>query len=172
VHAVAAGSSQVLVGTNAGSEQDVVSIDSAGNEILAGSLTQSGQPEIRTRTVEGKTLMSYGERSGAPVLEDFGTGMILSGRGYVRIDHAFATAMDSHVPYMVFLSPEGDNRGLYVTGLTNQGFSVRESNGGRSNLTFCYRLVAKPYDTDTPRFSMTSRYSGLHRSRTVKHLAL
>ena len=49
--------------------------------------------------------------------------------------------------YHVFLTAEGDNRGLYVASKTSAGFSIRESNGGHSTLAVEYRIVGYPYDS-------------------------
>jgi len=46
--------------------------------------------------------------------------------------------------YRVFLTPNGDTCGLFVQKKTLQGFIVPESQGGRSTVTFDYRIVATP----------------------------
>jgi hypothetical protein len=53
-------------------------------------------------------------------------------------------AADQSVSYMVFITPEGDNRGLYVTQKSGSGFEVRESQGGHSTLPFNYRTSQSP----------------------------
>jgi hypothetical protein len=92
----------------------------------------------------------------APV-EDFGEGQLVSGRAYVRLDPTFARTISTSSPYLTFITPVGDSRGLYVTDRTPQGFEVHENGGGRSSLAFDYRIVAKPYgDTTTERFAAVS----------------
>lgn len=44
----------------------------------------------------------------------------------------------------MFVTPEGPNAGLYVTGKTAAGFTVRENPGGHSSIGFAYRIVATP----------------------------
>jgi hypothetical protein len=44
------------------------------------------------------------------------------------------------------LTPEGDSRGLYIRKRSASGFEVREQQGGRSSLTFSYRVVARRFD--------------------------
>jgi hypothetical protein len=56
--------------------------------------------------------------------------------------------------YHVFVTPEGDCKGLYVTQKSPAGFVVRELQGGRSTLTFDYRIVAKPLDDDGRRLAL------------------
>ena len=48
--------------------------------------------------------------------------------------------------YRVFLTPEGDCNGLYVSSKSPTGFEVRELKGGTSSLGFSYRVVAKRKD--------------------------
>jgi hypothetical protein len=52
--------------------------------------------------------------------------------------------------YRVFLTPEGDCRGLYVRRKANS-FEVRELMGGTSSITFSYRIVGRRKDIKTPR---------------------
>jgi hypothetical protein len=56
----------------------------------------------------------------------------------------------------VFLTPEGDCRGLYVSDKRPHQFEVRELQGGTSSLTFSYRVVAKRRDIEGPRLERVS----------------
>jgi hypothetical protein len=47
---------------------------------------------------------------------------------------------------MVFLTPEGDCRGLYVRRKSATSFQVREHMGGTSNIAFSYRIVGRRKD--------------------------
>ena len=165
--AVATSPAYLLTGTNSVTDQDEVSIDSNGNEILAGTLTQSGQPLVRTTTSTGNTVAAYSPRTSSPTLEDFGEAELVNGQASVALDPTFATAIDQRGKYMVFLSPQGDNAGLYVTLISSRGFAVRESRAGHSTLTFDYRIVAKPYDTNAARLVAMGRSSGLRRGRAL-----
>ncbi len=165
--AVANSSTAILRGSNSSLDQDVVSIDNMGNEILAGTLTQSGQPLIRTATSGGKTVAAYTARTSTPTLEDFAETRLVNGAADVVLDPSFAATIDTRAKYMVFLSPQGDNRGLYVTGISSHGFSIRESNGGHSTLTIDYRIVAKPFDTNAARLAPTTAFSGLAHGRAL-----
>ena len=44
--------------------------------------------------------------------------------------------------YHVFLTPNGDCKGLYVIQKTASSFEVHELGGGSSNVSFDYRIVA------------------------------
>ncbi len=90
-------------------------------------------------------------------MEDTGTARLLNGEGAVRFDPAFASTIDASRGYQVFLTPNGDTRGLYVSAKYEGGFIVRENEHGRSSVHFDYRVVAHPYgasDVRLPRLSI------------------
>jgi hypothetical protein len=87
-------------------------------------------------------------------MEDTGEARLVDGRAYVRIDAALANVIDSGAEFSVFITPEGDSRGLYVTQKSPSGFAVRENQFGRSTLAFAYRIVAKPYADESSRLPM------------------
>ncbi|MBD5656507.1 MAG: hypothetical protein IAI50_15195, partial [Candidatus Eremiobacteraeota bacterium] len=64
-----------------------------------------------------------------------------------------ADTIDRRIAYHVFVTPEGDCNGLYVTQKTPNGFAVRELRGGHSSLSFEYRIVAKPLGEDGVRLA-------------------
>jgi hypothetical protein len=107
---------------------DVMSLDNGGNLTISGTLMQNGTPLISTP-------------GGAAQIESVGDGQLSAGSAYVTIDPAFAKHLDPSRAYHVFLTPNGDSNGLYVTGKTAAGFTVRESRHGTSTIAFDYRIV-------------------------------
>jgi len=77
--------------------------------------------------------------------EDFGTARLRRGRAVVRLDADFAKVI-KRGDYRVFLTPEGDCRGLYVRRKSAAGFEVRELMGGESAVAFSYRIVGRRRD--------------------------
>jgi hypothetical protein len=127
-------------------------MDNAGNEYLNGILYTQGSCSAgcsRTRRVE-----SYAPRESVPSMEDVGEGQLVGGKADVRLDPAFANVIDAHASYVVFVSPEGPNHGLYVTQKSASGFTVMENPGGHSTIPFGYRIVAKPYGVTASRLPM------------------
>lgn len=120
---------------------------------------------LPTQKSGGRAVATYSAQVTTPMIEDFGEAQMVNGRASVRLSADFANVMDSHANYMVFLTPEGDNRGLYVTNKTASFFAVRESQGGRSNLAFSYRVVAKPLGAGNPRLPMVTTQPLHARSR-------
>src|SRR5215216_1705729 len=77
--------------------------------------------------------------------EDFGAAKLKNGRATVKLDSDFAKTI-KRGGYHVFVTPEGDCRGLYVRGKTAASFEVRELGGGKSSVVFSYRIVGKRRD--------------------------
>jgi hypothetical protein len=128
------------------SQSDVFSVGSDGTVIAAGSITGSSSPLVVTRAATGARYVAYGSRTSSPTIEDVGMGSLTNGYATVRLEPIFASTIDTRSPYIVFLSPEGENNGLYVTAKTGTSFVVREVHGGKSTLSFGYRIVARPLD--------------------------
>ena len=88
-------------------------------------------------------------------MEDIGEGQLVAGKAFVSLDPGFANVIDQRSTYVVFVSPEGPNQGLYVSQKTARGFEVIENPGGRSTIPFGYRIVAKPYGVTAARLPMS-----------------
>jgi hypothetical protein len=67
----------------------------------------------------------------------------------VKLDPDFAKVITRD--YRVFLTPEGDCRGLYVHQKSAARFEVRELMGGESAIAFCYRIVGRRRDISRHR---------------------
>lgn len=145
------GGPAIVATDNSGCFCHIMSLDPAGNMILKGLLTTSGSPLIQIKTVTGHSVDSYGPQETEPTIEDFGQGQLVNGQASVRIDPAFANTMDQRSPYLVFITPDGDSRGLYTTQKTPTGFVVREDGGGHASVAFDYRIVGKPFGNTSAR---------------------
>ncbi|MGJ8594196.1 MAG: hypothetical protein ACSHXF_16725 [Aquaticitalea sp.] len=78
------------------------------------------------------------------LFQDYGIGQLIN--GYVKIDLdpilSKNIAVDEHHPMKVFIQLEGECNGVYVTNKTATSFEVHELNGGSSNTTFSYQIIA------------------------------
>lgn len=83
-------------------------------------------------------------------LEDFGSAGLVDGAADVALDPVFSAAVLTD-KYSVFVVPEGDCRGLYISEKGPQGFTVRELQGGKATVPFSYRVVARRQDVEAPR---------------------
>jgi len=75
--------------------------------------------------------------------EDFGSAKLKEGKAVVEIDPTFVETVNTDVDYHVFLTPRGQCMGLYVANQKGTSFEVGELNGGKSDVSFSYRIVAK-----------------------------
>ncbi len=117
-----------------------------GAVVINGSLTLNGQPVASA--ANGATTMVAGERPNGQS-ESFGTTQLENGAVEVQLSpELIAFTVDGE--YQVFLTPNGDCRGLYVEHKSAETFVVREVQGGKASITFDYRVVARL--RDGPRY--------------------
>jgi hypothetical protein len=124
-----------------------------GSGNFTGDVTAAGYyTEIRTRGGDG-SVGAFNAESTRASIEDVGTTRLTGGEGAVRFDSRFASTIEISRGYQVFLTPDGDSRGLYVAAKYEGGFVVREVEHGRSSLDFDYRIVAHPYGASDARLA-------------------
>ena len=96
---------------------------------------------VKLKNGEGVTL--YAVEASENWFEDFGSAKLKDGAAVVAIDPLYAETVNTEIDYHVFLTPRGECKGLYVTNQKGSSFEVRELNGGKSDIPFSYRIVAK-----------------------------
>jgi hypothetical protein len=129
---------------------NVFEVDAAGDVTYAGSLNSVSS------AARGTKVRAFGPKSTTPTVEDSGSAELVAGAAAVRLDPTFASSIDPHVAYRVFLTPDGDTRGLYVATKAPGGFIVRETQGGRSTLAFDYRIIATSLGSVGQRMSVAT----------------
>ncbi len=136
--------------------QGVFDVNDSGNMVISGQLFTAGvcSSGCITHGPGAKRVVSYAPRESQPTMEDFGTGSLAGGHAHVALDPAFANVISRDASYLVFLTPEGDCKGLYVAHKTVSGFEVAELQGGTSSVAFDYRIVAKPLGDHSARLPM------------------
>jgi hypothetical protein len=158
----------------AGNTGDVFSLDADGNLIVGGNLTVDGNLSIGgtnttcaacpsplarpQRTSANAFVGTYAPEQTVRSIEDVGEGQLVDGAAFVRLDPAFAAASDPKSAYLVFITPQGESNGLYVTQKSRAGFAVRENGSGRSTLAFDYRIVAHPYGSSETRLPLLASH--------------
>jgi hypothetical protein len=121
-----------------------------GNVMVTGNLTVNGMisPNPKAAVVpfpDGTQRLLYCMESPEVWFEDFGAAKLKRGRAAVKIDADFARVI-KRGDYRVFITPEGDCRGLYVRRKRAASFEVRELAGGKSSVAFSYRIVGRRKD--------------------------
>ena len=128
--------------------------------IGSGDMTCSGQLKTLATMGDGvRKVETYAMQSPENWMEDFGSGLIKNGIAIVTIDSAFVETANTAAAYHVFLTPNGDSKGLYVVARTSTTFEVHEAGSGTSTLSFDYRIVAKRRGYEAQRLvDVTERY--------------
>jgi hypothetical protein len=96
--------------------------------------------------------------------EDAGSARLAHGSAVVHLEPIFAQTVNSSVEYHVFLTPNGDCKGLYVTSKSADSFEVHELGGGVSSIAFDYRIMAHRKGYEAIRLAdNTERFARLER---------
>lgn len=136
--------------SSGGDQYEEFYTDSNGNGYFDGDVYAAGYG-YTLRTRGGSHVTASVALAPRATIEDSGTAHMSGGVGVVRFDPAFARTLDLQSGYQVFLTPDGDTRGLYVAAKYEGGFIVRENERGRSSVDFDYRILAHPLGTSEVR---------------------
>jgi hypothetical protein len=142
-----------------GTHYGVIGYEAAGGGGAAvyasGDYVGSGAKYAVVKTGRGHRLLSCME-SPEVWFEDFGEGKLVNGKAHVELDPLFletATINEKH-PMKVFVQLKDDCKGTYVK-TWDTGFDVYELQGGTSNASFSYRIVAKRKGYENERLRET-----------------
>ena len=138
-----------------------------GNAHVAGLIYTGGTCSKGCDRSRGERVVSYAAQTSFPTIEDVGEGQLAGGQARIPIDAALSRAIDQG-SYVVFVTPEGESHGLYVTDKTPSGFTVAENQAGHSNIAFGYRIVAKPYGVKAPRLPVATSANAPHVARPTR----
>jgi hypothetical protein len=100
--------------------------------------------------------------------EDFGSAQLRGGVAVVRIDPKFIQTVNTSKEYHVFLTPNGDCKGLYVNQKSQGSFEVRELGGGNANIKFDYRITALRKGYENVRFKDHSREFPMNKDGRIR----
>ncbi len=123
--------------------------------LCQGNFVATGSKSAAVAHPDGSHRLLYCMESPESWFEDFGSAALAGGRASVKLDADFAAVVNT-ADYRVFLTPEGDSRGLYVSSKSATGFTVHEQQGGTSRLPFSYRVVARRKDVEAVRLARFS----------------
>ena len=112
-------------------------IDTSANLTCTGVLTGVVKAD------DGKETAIYAMQSAETGWRIAGSGQLANGSVRIELDPAFAQTVNAGVEYHVFLTPNGDSKGLFVSQKTATSFEVHEQGGGTSSIAFDYRIMAK-----------------------------
>jgi hypothetical protein len=121
-----------------------------GNVMITGNLTVNGTKSAAVTFPDGTHRALYCMESPELWFEDFGTAKLKNGGAVVKLEANFASVI-RRGDYRVFVTPEGDCRGLYVRRKGGASFEIRELAGGKSSVAFSYRIVGRRKDVRSQR---------------------
>ncbi len=118
-----------------------------GNHVIVNGTKSGSVP-----TTKGNQLL-YCMESPEVWFEDFGHGQLVNGTVDIELDPLFleTVLIDEEHPIHVFVQVQGECNDVYVVPGTTK-FTVKEKDGGQSNVRFSYRLVAKRLHFPDHRF--------------------
>jgi hypothetical protein len=117
-----------------------------------------------------RKVATYGVQAAENWIEDAGSGQLTSGHTHISLDGVFGKTVNTALEYHVFLTPEGDCKGLYVAAKSDSGFDVRELSSGKSNIAFSYRIMAKRKGYESVRMEdITAKMNADKARRKVVH---
>jgi hypothetical protein len=122
-----------------------------GDVQVNGNLVVSGTKSAVVQHPDGSQRMLFALESPESWFEDFGRARLSQGRAEVALDPDFAAVAQIDTDYHVFLTPEGESNGLYVTNRTSSSFEVVEQQAGTSDISFSFRVVTRRRDLDAER---------------------
>jgi len=152
-----------------GASGDGCTIDSSGSVGCSGTLTS-----IVSAASGERNVLLYATESTESWFEDAGSGQLSNGSARINLDPTFAQTVNTGIEYHVFLTPNDDCKGLYVSQKTATSFQVHELGGGRSNVAFDYRLMAKRKGHENLRLTDVTdvvKQRDLRRQHTLQHRA-
>lgn len=147
---------------NQNSNSKHCTIDTSANLACSGSVTEV------LKTDDGESKAVYAVASAENWIEDAGTAQLSGGAARVSLEALFGQTVNAAVDYHVFLTPNGDCRGLYVASKSAKGFEVRELGGGHANISFDYRIMAKRKGFETARLEDLTERENARDSREAE----
>jgi hypothetical protein len=119
-----------------------------------GSLICTGSKDTVVPIDGGKRIVATSAiESPQNWFEDFGSARLTGGSALIALDSNFTQTVNTGLEYHVFLTPNGDCKGLYVSSRTPASFEVHELGGGSSSVEFSYRIVALRKKYESVRFA-------------------
>jgi hypothetical protein len=104
---------------------------------------------------DNRSVLLYAVESPENWFEDFGSGQLQDGAATIALDPTFMQTVNP-AGYHVYVTPNGDCEGLYVTEKTAASFEVHELRAGKSSVAFDYRIVARRKGLESLRLGPVS----------------
>ena len=107
-------------------------------------ITGNGSVSTIVKNTQGELITLTCPEAPEVVFQDYGIGQLVDGFAHITIDPDLAiniNVSEDH-PLKVYITPEGDCKGVFVTNKSANGFDVVELQNGNSNVPFSWQIVA------------------------------
>ncbi len=118
------------------------------NADIAYKIIGTGTVSTIVKDVNETPITMFAPEAPEILFQDYGIGKLTNGSVIIQLDPNLSKNIrvdDSH-PMKVFVQLEGDCNGVYVTSKSANSFTVKELQGGKSNVPFSWSIVATRAD--------------------------
>jgi hypothetical protein len=122
-------------------------------------IISTGTKSTMIKDNAGHNRILYCTEAPEVLFQDYGSGTLVNGRAHVDMDPMFTRSIAADHPIRVFIQPEGDCKGVYVTNTTSAGFDVIELNGGTSNISFTWQITGNRTNTYDASGNIANEYA-------------
>src|SRR5579862_2379447 len=148
------------------SSQDDIVVEAIGENVgggclimTTGDLQCTGSKSAVVPVDNGaRKVALYAIESPQNWFEDFGSGRLSHGSTTIRLESVFAQTVNTGVNYHIYLTPNGECEGLFVSQKTPTSFEVHELHRGTSNVSFDYRIVAERKGYESVRLADRTKF--------------
>lgn len=107
-------------------------------------ITGTGAVSTIVKNIKGDLVTLTCPEAPEVVFQDYGIAQLVDGFVHITIDPDLAIniIVDENHPLKVYITPEGNCNGVYVTNKSADGFDVIELQDGKSNIPFAWQIIA------------------------------
>lgn len=95
-----------------------------------------------------KRTVTYSNASMTADVYTKGTAELVNGQATITFEKNYSSVISERTPVIVTVSPLGETKGVYVTNVTANGFTVKENGGGNSSVKFSWIAVGSRSDAE------------------------
>ncbi len=115
-----------------------------------GNVYKNGLDVHLQKDDKGNNEILYTNVSTDATVQTTGYATISNGKGQIVFDKAFTAIVSDKSPIIVTATPTGESKGVYITNVTKEGFTITENENGKSNITVSYIAIGKRKGYENP----------------------
>ncbi len=99
---------------------------------------------------DGSRAVSYANTSMSQDIQDKGVGKLANGTSYIAFNREYSQIIDDSKPVIVTVTPYGETNGVHIVSVDKNGFTIKENQGGTSNVSFNWIAIAEKRTKSRP----------------------